>query len=305
MRTLRPRRVTPQSHRAGQTGLGLQREGPDPPQPSAQAREGGRCPRPEVLEPPRHLPLGLRHPAVTRGDCAPLAPPSCCEQTQLRCPPTPARFPPRKDTGGGEDRDTHRFLLVFTFGSSLPSSELDTSLWSAERERGQQGWGLAAIALAGPGARTPSRLTGSWAVGSGLARLPPARPSALPQRRKLAASSAGTSPLATAHCAAAGTGGGGRGREFKAGAAPSLPAADAGQDAASGPRLPCVLAGDHQTWVPLCPLQGAVGLPLHVARTSPLATRRLQKAGLISKTGPPLAPRDGLCERSRSFRNER
>lgn len=72
MRTLRPRRVTPQSHRAGQTGLGLQREGPDPPpQPSARAREGGRCPRPEVLEPPRHLPLGLRHPAVTRGDRAP------------------------------------------------------------------------------------------------------------------------------------------------------------------------------------------------------------------------------------------
>lgn len=110
-------------------------------------------------------------------------------------------------------------------------------------------------------------------------------------------------PLATAGPLALGRGG--RGREFKAGAAPSLPAADAGQDAASGPRLPCVLAGDHQTWVPLCPLQGAVGPPLHVARTSPLATRRLQKAGLISKTGPPLAPRDGLCERSRSFRNER
>lgn len=134
-----------------------------------------------------------------------MAPLSCCEQTQPRCPPTPAR----KDTGGGEDRDTHRFLLVFTFGSSLPTSELDTSLWSAERERGRQGWGLAAIALAGPGARTPSRLTGSWAVGSGLARLPPARPSVIPQRRKLAASSAGTSPLATGHCAAAGTGVGG------------------------------------------------------------------------------------------------
>lgn len=197
--------------------------------------------------------------------------------------------------------------MVFTFGSSLPSSELDTSLWSAERERGRQGWGLAAIALAGPGGR--ARPAGSREVGQ-WAQVWPGFPLRAPLRFHrgvnwlLRAQGHRPWPLPTARPLALGWGGG-RGREFKAGAAPSLPAADAGQDAASGPRLPCVLAGDHQTWVPLCPLQGAVGLPLHVARTSPLATRRLQKAGLISKTGPPLAPRDGLCERSRSFRNGR
>lgn len=55
MRNLRPGREAPQRHRAGEAGLELQQGGPDPLPPTrAPAREGGRCPRPEVLEPPRH-----------------------------------------------------------------------------------------------------------------------------------------------------------------------------------------------------------------------------------------------------------
>lgn len=45
----------------------------------------------------------------------------------------PTNYPLRKDTRG-KDIDTYRFLLVFTLGSSLLSSELNPSLGSAERE---------------------------------------------------------------------------------------------------------------------------------------------------------------------------
>lgn len=44
-----------------------------------------------------------------------------------------------KERHTGKDMVTYRFLLVFTSGSSLPSSELDPSLGSAERKSGSYG----------------------------------------------------------------------------------------------------------------------------------------------------------------------
>lgn len=44
-----------------------------------------------------------------------------------------------KERRTGKDVATYRFLLVFTSGSSLPSSELDPSLGSAERKSGSHG----------------------------------------------------------------------------------------------------------------------------------------------------------------------
>lgn len=44
-----------------------------------------------------------------------------------------------KERHTGKDVVTYRFLLVFTSGSSLPSSELDPSLGSAERKSGSYG----------------------------------------------------------------------------------------------------------------------------------------------------------------------
>ena len=64
-----------------------------------------------------------------------------------------------KERRTGKDVATYRFLLVFTSGSSLPSSELDPSLGSAERKSdlhgqyGARGFGKP------PGSTTSSRLS--------------------------------------------------------------------------------------------------------------------------------------------------
>lgn len=134
-----------------------------------------------------------------------MAPLSCCEQTQPRCPPTPAR----KDTGGGRTGTPTGSSWSSRLGLPCRLQNWTRRCGQLKEREADRAGGSRPSLWPGPGACTPSRLTGSWAVGSGLARLPPARPSALPQRRKLAASSAGTSPLATGHCGAAGTGVGG------------------------------------------------------------------------------------------------
>ena len=64
-----------------------------------------------------------------------------------------------KERRTGKDVATYRFLLVFTSGSSLPSSELDPSLGSAERKSDSHGQYRAHGFGKPPGSTTSSRLS--------------------------------------------------------------------------------------------------------------------------------------------------